>query len=386
MEYQVTIKKLDHFGRGICKIEGIVTFVADALPLEEVVISITKKKKNYNEGKVLKYITKSPERVIYPCSIKHCACQIQCLSYEKQLEYKHQKVQEILHKFYGNVLINDIVRSSNTKNYRNKITLKFNKELGYVRNKSNEIISINKCWLVSEKINQIILELKKLNLIGVEEVIIRLADKNMVILKGKTKIKYIPTVDNLYINDKLVYGEGYIIQKLGFLSFKIYGNAFFQINKDVALKIYMKIGNFVKVKNIKTITDLFCGTGTISLFLSQWANVTGIEINKDAVKSANENKKLNAINNVNFICGDANKYKIKSDMVIVDPPRGGLSKKGIDNIKKSKVQYLVYVSCNPITLARDLKLLSNFKVIEITPYDMFPNTYHVECLCILKLR
>ena len=174
------------------------------------------------------------------------------------------------------------------------------------------------------------------------------------------------------------------------MKFKISIDSFFQVNSYGVNVLYNEVLNNVK-DNYETILDLYCGTGTIGLFLSKRAKqVYGVEINESAVKDANFNKELNNVNNIDFICTDVanikNDYK-NVDLIVIDPPRAGLSKKAIDNIKEINSNKIIYVSCDPITLARDLKdLCKVYNVKEITLVDMFPNTYHCESVTILERR
>ena len=213
----------------------------------------------------------------------------------------------------------------------------------------------------------------------------------MVIIKGNMNISELkPLVDSIYMNDELVYGRENIIASLGDFKFYVSKEAFFQVNMDVALKVYLKVLNYLD--DGKKVLDLYCGTGTISLFLSKYFDeVLGIEINEEAVRCANLNKKLNNISNAEFICGDASKeihhLKFQADSIVIDPPRSGLSLAGINDILNIAPQRLVYVSCDPMTLARDLKILkSNYEVKEVTLFDMFPLTYHVESVVKLEKK
>ena len=176
------------------------------------------------------------------------------------------------------------------------------------------------------------------------------------------------------------------------LLFKISPSAFFQVNTFGAIKLYDQVKEYANLTGKETILDLYCGTGTIGLYLAEQAEkVYGIEINEEAIKDANENKKLNNIKNAEFYSLNANQFleKIteKIDVLIVDPPRGGLDKKTIDSSLKLNPQKIIYVSCDVATLARDLNILKEFyNIKEITPVDMFPNTYHCESVCILERR
>ena len=192
----------------------------------------------------------------------------------------------------------------------------------------------------------------------------------------------------LKINDEyiLLYGKKYIYEDLDGYKFAISPDSFFQTNINTCLKLYRKIKDYIK--DNKNILDLYCGTGSIGIFISGNNSVKGVEINKSSILDAIYNKKLNKIKNIDFICGDSGKnmlkFKDNFDVIIVDPPRNGLNNETLNNILKLNPKEIIYVSCEPMTMVRDLNVLSeNYKVCEITPFDMFPNTYHIECLTYL---
>ncbi len=387
----VRIEKLDHFGRGIAKVNNIPIFVENSLIGEEVEILITKEKKNYMEGVVIDYIKKSPLRVKSNCPYydKCGGCDLLHLSYIEQLKYKENKVKEIIKKFSGLECINNIV-SSKQFNYRNKITLQVKNGIGYFQKKSNDIINIDNCLLVDNKINEIINKLKKIDVSDVKKIVVRVTNlESMVVFYGKINLKIDLDVDTIIINDKVIKGNGYIREEINDFKFIISPTSFFQVNNIGMINIYNKVLEYVDGGNV---LDLYCGTGTIGIYVSKKANkVLGIELNKEAIKDALINKKLNNINNIDFISGDVgtilSENNFKADIVIVDPPRAGLDNKSINNIIKIKPRKIIYVSCDPVTLARDLNILKEkYDVMEITPFDMFGNTYHVECVCLLKIK
>lgn len=387
----VKIEKLDHFGRGIAKVNNMPIFVENSLIDEEVEILITKEKKNYMEGVVIDYIKKSPLRVKSNCPYydKCGGCDLLHLSYIEQLKYKENKVKEIIKKFSGLECVNNIV-SSKQFNYRNKITLQVKNGIGYFQKKSNDIINIDNCLLVDNKINEIINKLKKIDVSDVKKIVIRVTNlESMVVFYGKINSNIDLDVDTIIINDKVIKGNGYIREEINDFKFIISPTSFFQVNNIGMINIYNKVLEYVDGGNV---LDLYCGTGTIGIYVSKKANkVLGIELNKEAIKDALINKKLNNINNIDFISGDVgtilSENNFKADIIIVDPPRAGLDNKSIDNIIKIRPRKIIYVSCDPVTLARDLNILKEkYDVIEITPFDMFGNTYHVECVCLLNLR
>ena len=384
----VKIENLDHFGRGISKINNIPIFVENSLVDETVEIVVTKEKKNYMEGLVTNYIKRSPLRVKSNCQYydKCGGCSLLHLSYEKQLKYKENKVKEIIKKFSGLECVNNIVGSKQF-NYRNKITLQVNKDIGYFQKKSNDIIPIDKCLLADKRINNIITELKNIDVSNIKKIVIRVSTlESMVVFYGEINSILDLNVDTIIVNGKVIKGSGYIKEKIDNFEFIISSTSFFQVNNIGMINIYNKVLQYVDGGNV---LDLYCGTGTIGIYVSKKANkVLGIELNNEAIKDAVINKKINNIDNIDFISGDVGNIlshnHFKADIVIVDPPRAGLDHNSINNIIKIKPNKIIYVSCDPITLARDLNILKeHYDVLEITPFDMFGNTYHVECVAIL---
>ena len=389
-EVLVKCERLDHFGRGLGHVSGKIIFVPDLLPNEEALVKIVLDKKKYMVGEVVQLIKKSGNRIIPKCGYDKCGCALKSLNYFKTLEFKKEKVTDIL-KRYGEIegVVKEIIPSGNIYAYRNKITLKVKDgKIGYFKNGTNDLIEISRCEIASEKSNEIINILKGSDLSEVREVIIKDFGEIMLIIKGDMDIEVLkPLVSSIYINDNLVYGKENIIANLDDFQFYVSKDSFFQVNMDVALKLYNKVLEYLDKALGKRVLDLYCGTGTISLFLSKYFDeVTGIEINEEAVKCAFLNKKLNNVSNVRFICGDVSKeiHNLKADNIVVDPPRSGLTIEGINDILKINPDRVVYVSCDPMTLARDLKLLKEKYIVqEVTLFDMFPWTYHVESVCLL---
>ena len=386
----VKIEKLDNYGRGITYINNKITFVKDSLPLEEVEIELTKETTKYNEAKVTNYLSTSSLRVKPLCpKYDICGgCHLMHISYQDELNFKEQKVKDILYK-YGHIDINKVnkIIGNDKLNYRNKAIFKVNKDIGYYEEKTNTLVPINNCLLVDERINNILEEIKKLDLSNINEVLVRVSDlEDMVVFKGsKIDIKDLP-IKNVLLNDKILKGNNYLIYPLDKYKFYISPNSFFQVNKYSVLNLYDKVKECVGECN--NLLDLYCGTGSIGIYLSDIAKkITGIEINEDAIIDANKNKELNHLDNINFICLDVSKYKLQDnfDTIIVDPPRSGLTKEVINYLLNSNSKKIVYVSCDPVTLARDLNLLQEkYTIKEITPVDMFPRTYHVENVCLLE--
>lgn len=404
--YKVEVTKLDHQGRGIAKINDKIIFIPNALPEETVDVDIILEKKKYYEGIIKEIINASDKRIKSICPyFEECGgCQFLNMNYQDSLDYKQNKVEEIMNKYLGiKIKINNIVACDNNLYYRNKTTFQVKNDIGFFKEKTNTLIPVDKCYISDIKINDIYKAIKdNINLTNVKQVIIR-ATKNtlesMVIFKTSNYIdnkKIIDIlkkkVDSIYINDELIYGKGKIIENLCNKNFYISPSSFFQVNTLQAEKLYNKAIAYADIKKEDTVLDLYCGTGTIGIVASNKAKkVIGIELNKEAIKDANENKKLNNINNIEFYAGDVgkilNKNNYKPDIIIVDPPRAGLDSLALSQILNIKPKKLVYVSCDLMTLARDLKLLSNdYDILELTPVDMFPYTAHVESVCALKLK
>lgn len=404
---EVEIVGLNHQGKGITRVDNKVIFVSNALVSEVVKICISKVSKKFLEAYVLEYIKISDSRVIPQCPyyLECGGCDIMHMSYESQHEFKVNKVKEIINKFVKeDIKICDIIYGEQY-NYRNKATFHVNEKIGYYKEKTYELIDIDKCMISSSEINNILSILSDMDLRNIKSVVVRSSYDNkniMVILDIVDKIdknmfvdKLKDYVSSIYIKNKdysLIYGDKYIIDKIGDLSFVISPDSFFQVNTYMAYKLYSKVLEYSKVDKDKKVLDLYCGTGTIGLFLvSKCKELVGVEINSSAINDANINKDLNGFNNVRFICGDSGKVlkklNYKPDIVIVDPPRSGLDNLAINQVIDLKASRVVYVSCDPVTLARDLNILKEYyKILEISLVDMFPNTHHVESVCELELK
>ena len=402
MKFQ--IEKLDHEGRGIIR-NGKIIFVKNALPGEIVDINILKEKKKFIEAESKNIENESIDRCNPNCQYySSCGgCNILHMTYESTLVFKENKVKEIMNKFLTfPVKVNKIISDCNL-NYRNKATFHVNNKIGYYKENSNEIIEINECHILDKEINEILRVLKNISLNGIYEIVIRKSkytSDSMLILKVNKNINREDIIEKLknkvtsiilYQNNKYktIYGKNEIIEKMDEFKFQISEDSFFQVNTKTAILLYKKVEEYIEATKDENILDLYCGTGTIGIFISKNAKkVTGVEINKSAIKNAKENAKINNISNIEFICKDSSKavleLKDKYDKIIVDPPRAGLDKNTIKFLNESQAKKIVYVSCDPVTLARDLNLLKeNYHVEEITPVDMFPYTHHVECISVL---
>ena len=393
----VKIEKLDNLGRGIAKLNNKIVFIDNALPDELVNIEIVKDKKNYSLAKNNKLLKKSIyRRKVCPYSEFCGGCDLINLEYNKQLEYKSKKIEELIKRNFNNdIKINSIIYDKDFS-YRNKILLHILQDkLGFFEQMSNNIIDIEKCLLVNGKANNLIKSIRKFtkNNKKLKSVVIRISSNGdtMLIFNGDSLenkiLEYFSMVDVIVLNNKTIKGQ-FIKERLGDKEFLIYPNSFFQVNMFNTLNLYNEVRRMTYNKRYDNILDLYCGTGTIGIFLSDIAtSVVGIEIIEDAVIAAKRNADINNIENIKFICGRVEDYIDRFnniDLIIVDPPRSGLDKKTINNIKRINPKEIIYVSCDPMTLVRDLKeLKEDYLIKEITPVDMFPNTHHVECVCLL---
>ncbi len=408
--YELSIEKFDHDARGIGYINGIITFVNNTIPGDLVLVKLKKKKKKYFEADVLKFIKYSADRIkpVCPYFFSCGGCDLQYISYDKQLIYKENKVKEILLKFanINSDKINKILcLDFNQYNYRNKITLKVNKGIGLYAKNSYDLVCIDKCWIVSNEINNLIKTIKE-NVIldDIKQIIIRnsiYSNKLMVIFDGynfddNNFLKIGNIVDSIYVKNnldyKLLYGSKFLEEKIGDYIFNISPDSFFQVNTYMCKELYDKIVEYGNFSLDDVVLDLYCGTGTIGIYISKYVKqVIGYEINRFAVNDAILNKQKNLVDNIDFYCGTSELFfeniTIVPNVIIVDPPRSGLNEKTINGIVNVKPCKVIYVSCDPVTLARDLKILSSFyEVMEITPVDMFPNTKHVECCVVMNLK
>ena len=393
MKYIIT--SYDHFGRGITYIDGKITFVKGVRVGEMVAIDIIKDKKNYSIGRVKE--PKSYSSIFCPYYYSCGGCHLEHLNYEEQLEFKKDKALNILTR-YGGINIDKIsIIDSIDKYYRNKVVFHIEEDkMGFYEENSNKLLDIDKCYLVNNNINKIysfIKEFIKENR-KLKEVMIRsFGNNSMIAFIGNCNIENLNyfkgKVDSCYLNGKLVFGSDKIKNKIFDLDFYLGCDAFFQVNSKGLESIYKEVIDIVKEKDINTILDLYCGTGTISLLVSHYVKkVYGVEIVKEGIVDANYNKKINNIDNVEFFCMDAKdfleKYNKEIDMIIVDPPRSGLSNSTRRLLLDKKCNNIIYISCDLMSFARDIKELSRKYGIEsIKLVDEFPNTYHVEIIAFL---
>ena len=394
MFMKVEIVKLDDFGRGICFVNNKVTFVPNTIPGDTVNIKIVKENKKYNEAILIDLVKSSSKRIDAPCPyFGICGgCSLQTLPYDLGISYKKDKVINYFKKM-GLIIVPNVIPNDIPYNYRNKITLKVvNGVVGYYKLNSHRVVEVNNCILAEECINDVISIVCGMGIIN-GEVIIRCNYKSeiLIIINSKDKIN-IPNINEnikgIIINDKVIYGDNYFCEELNDIKYKVSYKAFFQVNRNVASKMFKLVEDFTN--NNDCVLDLYSGVGTLGLSASKNAkNVLGVEINKDAVDNANQNALINNLNNAKFIYSDASNIKnidVTFNKLIVDPPRAGLSTDVIDFINKKLPDEIMYISCDYHTQARDLKLLDNYEIINSYICDLFSYTYHVECICFLRKR
>lgn len=445
-EYIFNIEALGYEGEGIAKIEGYPVFIPGALIGEKVKVIITKVKKNFAYGNLLEILEESDKRRIPDCrSYNVCGgCTAQHLSYEEQLDFKFSRVKDCIRKIGGldDSIVKYPIGMENVYRYRNKVQFPVGMvngklSIGFFSEKSHEIIDMDTCLLQDEESEQIIAIIRKwMNDYSImpakndgkffkkgliRHIVVRRAfNTNEIMVILVTTNKEIPYIEKLIetlnskncairsivqnINDKdtnLVMGEkcitlwgaDYICDYIGKYKFNISPLSFFQVNPVQTEVLYNKALEYADLNGDEVVFDAYCGTGTISLFLSQKAKmVYGVEIISQAIDNAKVNAEINNVKNAQFYVGKSEeiipqliKDGIIPDVIVVDPPRKGCDSKLIDALGKAKPRRIVYVSCDPSTLARDLKYLEShgYKTQEIQPVDMFPMTKHIENVAFL---
>ncbi len=444
---ELRIEKMAAGGFGVARLNRYVIFVKGAAEGDVVKARVYKKKKDYSEAKVVEVIEPSEHRIEPECKYYgYCGgCQWQHIRYDAQLRYKKEIVKEAMHKIGGlrDVKILDTIPSEEIFEYRNKMEFTFSKKpwilpsseeekppfaLGlHIPGSFDRVIDIKRCLLQPDKGNMILdivrqyvkktatpiydikthegfwrfLTLRNSKAFGEWMVNIITSEDEPPIIEPLSKelckkVDGIRTVVNniskkkaaVAIGDRevVVYGDGFIEDKIGDFRFRISANSFFQTNPKGAENLYAKVREYAELSGKEEVLDLYSGTGTIPIFLSKDAKrIIGIEISQDAVKDARKNCSLNGIDNCLFIIGDIREMlskaisEIRPDVIIADPPRPGMHKDVIKGIIELGAKKLIYVSCNPATMARDIAMLSNmYETKEIQPVDMFPHTHHIE--------
>ena len=390
---KIKIIDMDHSGNGIGKIDNKICFIPKTITNDICEINIYKENRNYNIGRLNKIVEKSNDRTNSICPYyNNCGgCNISNLTYKKQLEFKLTKVKNIFKKYLNMDINPEIIASKKEYGYRNKITYHKDNELGLI-SLDNTVIDIDKCLLVSDKVNELYKIIKCEDLSKVKTITIKECDNGLILdVLGDINIDNLKDKClSIYINDKCIYKkeDGYIL--INNIKYNVSNKSFFQINTSNISSLYDEIIRVGKFKKTDKVIDLYCGVGSISLYISKYVDsVLGIEIVMDAIKDAKENAKINNINNAKFICGDVTKLiddNINCDVIIVDPPRIGLSKHVSSVINNSNIDKIIYVSCDPMTLVRDIKRLDNYIIKDISLVDMFPQTHHCESITVLERR
>lgn len=433
-------------GEGITKINNFTVFVPNTIKGEKVKIQIVKVTTSHAFGKMIELIEKSDIRKEVDCeTYKRCGgCNLRHIRYEETLKLKRNIVQNLINKtLETKIEVEPTIGMEEPYYYRNKAQYPIGKDsvgqaiTGIYANRSHEIIPIQECKIQSiesqEIIKFIIEYLRKNGIPAYDEktkqgilrhVVIKVGKNTQEIMcilvvnkkefkqeqklveeivkrfpKIKTIIKNINSKNtNVILGDTniILYGKGYIYDRLEEYTFKISPMSFYQINPIQTEKLYNYSKNMANLSKEDIVLDLYCGIGTISIFVSKYVKkVYGIEIVEQAIQDAKENCKINNITNAEFMVGDVEdklpiflkEKNIKATVIFVDPPRRGLDTNTIMNLLKINAKKIVYISCNPATLIRDIKLLQGkYELKQIQPIDMFPFTSHVECVSVLNLK
>lgn len=444
MTYEIEINSLGSNGEGVGRHEGFTVFVPGALPGEKAVVLIEEAKKTYAKGRIKELLRKSRDRVPPICKIYgRCGgCQLQHLDYMAQLRAKRQQVIDAMARIgkQPDLFVEPVIGASSPWNYRNKMQFpvgrrKGNVVIGCFAQGSHEIIDTTDCHIQREGNNEVVNAVReivgKLNIpvynedrhSGVLRHVVGRVGKNgeiMVVLVTATKqlprekefIKLLraklPKVVSIHQNiqtyrnnvimgrdTRLIWGKPAILDSIGRLVFHISPRSFFQVNTSQAEVLYGKALEYADLTGGEIVIDAYCGTGTITLFLAQKAQkVYGIEIVKPAILDAQKNARDNNVRNAEFIVGDAAQvmprlYRqgIRPDVMVVDPPRAGCTPAVLETFAAMEPRRIVYVSCNPASLARDIAILDElgYQAVKVQPVDMFPNTSSVE-VCVKLVR
>ncbi|WP_332645979.1 23S rRNA (uracil(1939)-C(5))-methyltransferase RlmD [Lysinibacillus sp. 54212] len=441
----VYIEDLTHDGNGVAKIDGYPLFIQGALPGEKVEVHVLKTLKNYGFAKVVEIIEPSPDRVEAPCEyFKQCGgCQLQHLSYEGQLKWKQKMVQNVMQRL-GKIdaPVLPVKGMEHPWSYRNKAQIPFAQGeegaiAGFYKTKSHSIVDMERCLIQTGEADAVLAglkgELTKLGLQPYNEASHSGQLRHVVVRKGRatnevmvvlvTKSRKLPQKDavvgviqrlvpnvasivqnvngektNVIFGDTTItlWGKDTIEDKIGDVRFEISARSFYQVNPEQTEVLYKQALDYAGLEGNECVIDAYCGIGSISLFLAQKAgHVMGVEIVSQAIEDAKRNAELNGFTNTYFEAGAAEEviprwYKEgkEADVLVVDPPRKGCDEELLRTIIEQKPKRVVYVSCNPATLARDLRILEDggYKTQEVQPVDMFPHTTHVETVCLLTRK
>lgn len=386
---EVNIISNTNLGDGVGRIENKPIYIKNAVSKDKLEVKITRVNKKYLQGEIVKIVKESEDRVkpLCPYFTKCGGCTFWNVNITKENEIKENYIKRL----FPNVKVNTII-ANNEINYRNKVTFHIhNGKLGYYQKNSNNLVIIEECLILNKEINKIKKYLETLDLTKVTEIMIRYSnnyDELLINFKGQLKdynnLKKIKNIKSIYINNDLVYGNPTIKEKINNLEFLIGPNSFFQINTNMIANLYNSIKNFITPSS--SLLDLYCGTGTIGIYLNEYfEHILGIDIVKENIENAFLNKEINKIDNISFQHKDASSIEnTYFDVVIVDPPRAGLGEKTKEHLLNINSKIIIYVSCNPNTLKKDIeKLKEKYQLVEIIPINMFPKTEHIECVSLL---
>lgn len=441
--YTMKVDDIGSGGEGIGKINSFTIFVEGAIPGDEIEVRVIKVKKTYGYGKLIKILEPSPKRVQAKCphAEKCGGCQLQHFDYQAQLDLKTKKVRDALERIgkLTDISVLPTIGMEEPFHYRNKAQFPVGSkdgrlQIGFYAPRSHDIIDIPKCY-IQHDINDRIVEIVRAFITDYElqpydeemhtgmirHVLTRVAFHTKeimvcIIINGKKlphrdklieKLTQIPHMTSIVVNHNtqktnvilgdtidVLWGQGYITDYIGEIRFEISPLSFFQVNPMQTKVLYEKALEYAGLTRVETVWDAYCGIGTISLFLAQGAKkVYGVEIVEAAIQDARRNAAINGIDNVEFFVGKAEEvipreyYKngVKADVMVVDPPRKGCDEALLKTMVEMAPERIVYVSCDPGTLARDLKVLDGkgYKVVEVQPVDMFPHTGHVETVILM---
>lgn len=419
-KYTLNCEEMNNFGNAVCRVDGMVVFVNGAVSGDVVEAEITKITSSYAIAEAKRLICPSPYRIAPECSAfgKCGGCSFGAVHIEKENAIKENYVRSTMRKFGIDAEI-DKIECPAFVPYRNKIILFYgDSAFGYMEKASNRVVKHKRCPLNDKIFDDIAsFTLSELDTTYLRALFIRKAHAEdgdiMVcpIFRKSVDIKHyarklrteFPRVVSVLCGTiagrdfvleackfKNVLGDGYIEDELCSLKFEISPKSFYQVNHKCTESLYEKAISYLDADENSTVADLFCGTGTIGLIVAKrtGAKVYGVEIEHDAVLDAKRNARLNEVTNIEFFEGDAKDFSRSVDACIIDPPRKGCSDFAIETLLRLAPKKIVYISCNPDTLARDLKKLSKKYQIAspVTPYNMFPRTSHVESVVCLKRR
>ncbi len=442
----VMFEDLTHDGAGVAKVDGYPLFVPNALPGERAQVKVTKVNKGYGFGRLMEIYEESPHRVVAPCPIyKECGgCQLQHLSYQGQMLAKEKQVRDVLTRIgkLEDVKVHPVLGMSEPWRYRNKAQVPIGEHEGgliggFYQQRSHQIIDMKECLIQQEKNDEVVQTVKEIcakygvraydegrhkgelrhimarhGLVTGEVMVVlitrtnelpnrkKITEEIAASIKGIKSIVHNvnPKKTNVIFGDvtRVIWGEEVIYDYIGDIKFAISARSFYQINPEQTKVLYEKALEYADLSGEESVIDAYCGIGTISLFLAQKAKkVFGVEIVPEAIEDAKRNAALNGITNAEFAVGEAEKvipdwYKEgnQADVLVVDPPRKGCDEALLQTILSMKPKKVVYVSCNPATLARDLRILEDggYKTEEVQPVDMFPQTMHCEAVAKITLK